>query len=172
MSLTSDIFLLKQVPFFADFNEDQLRLLAFGAESRMYRAKQVIFRQGDLADSGFVLTQGQVRMTISQDGFDQQSQILGVGSLIGEMALMAETRRSAMATAIEDVKVIQIRRILFRRVMDEYPDLAALMQERLAGRLANLVGDLEHVRSILGGDTGEPLSMEQVEDFVSRGKSS
>ena len=97
MSLTSDIDLLKQVSFFSEFNEDQLRLLAFGAESRVYRAKQVIFRQGDLADSGFVITTGQVRMTISQDGFDQQSQILGPGSLIGEMALLAETRRSAMA---------------------------------------------------------------------------
>ena len=70
----------------------QLRLLAFGAEMRAYRAKQVIFRQGDLADSGFVITEGQIRMTISENGFDLQSQILGPGSLIGEMALMAETR--------------------------------------------------------------------------------
>ena len=33
------------------------------------RAKQVIFRQGDLADSGFVITEGQIRMTISENGF-------------------------------------------------------------------------------------------------------
>ena len=87
MSLTSDIDLLRQVPFFAEFGEDQLRLVAFGAETRVYRAKQVIFRQGDLADSGFVITEGRVRMTISVDGVDQQSQTLDVGGLIGEMAL-------------------------------------------------------------------------------------
>lgn len=168
MSLTSDIDLLKQVSFFSEFNEDQLRLLAFGAESRVYRAKQVIFRQGDLADSGFVITTGQVRMTISQDGFDQQSQILGPGSLIGEMALLAETRRSAMATAIEDVKVIQIRRILFRRVMDEYPELAYLMQDRVAARLARLVDDLEQVRAKLGSDDYEAMSLEDVNAFVER----
>ena len=34
MSLTSDIDLLKQVPFFDNFDNDQLRLLAFGAEMR------------------------------------------------------------------------------------------------------------------------------------------
>ncbi|WP_320144312.1 cyclic nucleotide-binding domain-containing protein [uncultured Cohaesibacter sp.] len=169
MSLTSDIDLLKQVPFFDNFDNDQLRLLAFGAEMRAYRAKQVIFRQGDLADSGFVITEGQIRMTISENGFDLQSQILGPGSLIGEMALMAETRRSAMATAIEDVKVIQIRRVTFRRVMDEYPELAAIIHDRVAGRLAGLVDDLEKVRSKLGHDAEEEMSLEDAEAFVKRG---
>ena len=169
MSLTSDIDLLKQVPFFDNFDNDQLRLLAFGAEMRAYRAKQVIFRQGDLADSGFVITEGQIRMTISENGFDLQSQVLGPGSLIGEMALMAETRRSAMATAIEDVKVIQIRRVTFRRVMDEYPELAAIIHDRVAGRLAGLVNDLEKVRSKLGHEAEEEMSLEEAEAFVKRG---
>ena len=168
MSLMNDIDLLRQVPFFADFNEDQLRLLAFGAESRMYRAKQVIFRQGDLADSGFVIIQGQVRMTISQDGLDQDSQILGPGSLIGEMALMAETRRSAMATTLEDVKVIQIRRALFRRVMDEYPDLAALLHGRLSTRLGNMVQDLEQIREMIDRAPGQASSLDEVAAFVQR----
>ena len=101
--------------------------------------------------------------------FDLQSQILGPGSLIGEMALMAETRRSAMATAIEDVKVIQIRRVTFRRVMDEYPELAAIIHDRVAGRLAGLVDDLEKVRSKLGHDAEEEMSLEDAEAFVKRG---
>lgn len=168
MSLTSDIDLLRNVPFFADFSEDQLRLMAFGAESRMYRAKQVMFRQGDLADSGFVISEGQVRMTITVDGVDQQSQILGPGSLIGEMALLAETRRSAMAAAIEDVKVIQIRRILFRRVMDEYPDLAVQLRDKLAGRLSNMVQDLEQVRSMLDRNQAADMSLEEVAAFADK----
>ena len=170
MSLTSDIDLLRRVPFFSDFNEDQLRLLAFGAESRAYRAKQVIFRQGDLADSGFVIAQGQIRMTISQNGLDIQSQILGVGSLVGEMALLAETRRSAMATAIEDVKVVQVRRILFRRVMDEYPDLANVMHRRLSERLNAMVSDLEGIRSRLEDNRAAPMSLEDVAEYVGRGE--
>ena len=168
MSLTSDIDLLGKVPFFAGFSEDQLRLMAFGAESRMYRAKQVMFRQGDLADSGFVITEGQVRMTITVDGVDQQSQILGIGSLIGEMALMAETRRSAMATAVEDVKVIQIRRVLFRRVMDEYPDLAVQLQGKLSSRLVDLVSDLEAVQRKLEGGQSAEMSLEEVAAFADK----
>ena len=168
MSLTRDIDLLRNVPFFADFSEDQLRLMAFGAESRMYRAKQVIFRQGDLADSGFVVSEGQVRMTITVDGVDQQTQVLGPGSLIGEMALMAETRRSAMAAAIEDVKVIQVRRILFRRVMDEYPDLAVQMQSKIAGRLTGLVSDLENVRQMLERNEAVDMSLEEVAAFADK----
>ena len=168
MSLTSDIDLLRNVPFFAEFSEDQLRLMAFGAESRMYRAKQVIFRQGDLADSGFVISEGQVRMTITVDGVDQQSQILGPGSLIGEMALLAETRRSAMAAAIEDVKVIQIRRILFRRVMDEYPDLAVHLRDKLANRLGDMVQDLEQVRAMFDRNQAAEMSLDEVTAFVNK----
>nr|WP_321442767.1 cyclic nucleotide-binding domain-containing protein [uncultured Cohaesibacter sp.] len=168
MSLTSDIDLLRNVPFFAEFSEDQLRLMAFGAESRMYRAKQVMFRQGDLADSGFVISEGQVRMTITVDGVDQQSQILGPGSLIGEMALLAETRRSAMAAAIEDVKVIQIRRILFRRVMDEYPDLAVHLRDKLANRLGDMVQDLEQVRAMFDRNQAAEMSLDEVAAFANK----
>lgn len=166
MSLDNDIDLLKQVPFFSDFNEDQLRLLAFGAETRIYRAKQVLFRQGDLADSGFVLVKGQVRMTISQDGRDIDTQNLGVGSLIGEMALVAETRRTALATATDDVRAIQIRRVLFRRVMDEYPQLAAVIHDRLATRLGNLVRDLEHIREKIDQVPSQPSSLEDAMAFA------
>ena len=70
-----------------------------------------------------------------------------------------------MATAIEDVKVIQIRRVTFRRVMDEYPELAAIIHDRVAGRLAGLVDDLEKVRSKLGHDAEEEMSLEDAEAF-------
>lgn len=166
MSLDRDIDLMRQVPFFADFGEDQLRLLAFGAETRVYRARQVMFRQGDLADSGFVLIDGQVRMTISEDGIDVQNQVLGPGSLIGEMAMLAETRRVAMATALEDVRAIQIRRVLFRRVLDEYPDLAAKIHAHMSSRLANLVSDLETVTTMIDRAPDEPASLEEAMAFA------
>ena len=66
------------------------------------------------------------------------------------------------------MKVIQIRRILFRRVMDEYPELAYLMQDRVAARLARLVDDLEQVRAKLGSDDYEAMSLEDVNAFVER----
>ena len=166
MSLDRDIDLLRQVSFFADFNDDQLRLLAFGAETRVYRARQVMFRQGDLADSGFVITEGQVRMTISEEGRDVDSQMLSVGSLIGEMALVAETRRSAMATATDDVRAIQIRRALFRRVMDEYPDLAVKLHDRMAARLSNLVADLDTVTGMIDQSPDTPASLEEAMAFA------
>ncbi|MCT4655635.1 MAG: cyclic nucleotide-binding domain-containing protein [Cohaesibacter sp.] len=171
MSLINEIELLRGVPFFADFTEDQLRLLAFGAETRSYRARQVLFRQGDLADSGFIIAEGEVRMTISQDGMDLDSQHLYPGSLIGELALIAETRRAAMATAVEDLRVIQIRRSLFRRVMDEYPGLAGQIQDRMASRLANLVGDLDQVVDILDRLPQEPASMEDAMAFAMKDNS-
>jgi CRP-like cAMP-binding protein len=166
MSLDSEIDFMRQVPFFADFTDEQLRLLAFGAETRSYRAKQVLFRQGDLADSAFIIMDGEVRMSISSDGRDLDSQHLYPGSLIGELALVAETRRSAMATAVEDLRVIQIRRSLFRRVMDEYPGLAEEIHNRMSSRLGNLVADLQQVVDMFDGLPQEPASMEDAMTFA------
>ncbi|MCV6546709.1 MAG: cyclic nucleotide-binding domain-containing protein [Cohaesibacter sp.] len=166
MSLNSEMDLMRQVPFFADFTDDQLRLLAFGAETRSYRAKQVLFRQGDLADSAFIVLDGEIRMTISSDGRDLDSQHLYAGSLIGELALVAETRRTAMAIAVEDLRVIQIRRSLFRRVMDEYPELAEEIHARMSSRLTNLVADLQQVVDMLDGVPQEAASMEDAMTFA------
>ncbi len=45
MALTDDIMLLGQVPLFAGFSDDQLRLIAFGAERRRVAAGQTLFRE-------------------------------------------------------------------------------------------------------------------------------
>lgn len=147
MSLETDVRLLASVPMLSEFSEDKLRLLAFSAENRSYRDGQAVFVAGDRADAGIVVAEG--RIALVQPGRGDPSAIVGPGTLVGELALIAEGERVQTATAVGDVQVIIIRRQLFRRMLEEYPDIAARIRDRLAFRLVETTRSLGIVRDRL-----------------------
>ncbi len=132
MSLARDIELLRKVALLSDFPEDQLRLLAFSAENVSYRDGQVLFAEGERADCGYVIADGKVLM----ERGDPAEQIgeFGPGTLIGETALLIETRRPARAVAVGATEAIRIRRALFKRMLEEFPEIAGRMFEGHAAR--------------------------------------
>ncbi|MFB2602145.1 cyclic nucleotide-binding domain-containing protein, partial [Rhizobium phaseoli] len=94
MALTDDIHLLSQLPLFKDMSEDQLRLIAFGADRRMIAAGQMLFRQGAPAESAYVVLSGSlVLSTTSSDGMQRADAVAGPGTLISELALVTLVER-------------------------------------------------------------------------------
>jgi CRP-like cAMP-binding protein len=147
MSLEDDMALLSRVAMFADMDRDALRLLAFAAETRQLRAGDVLFRKGDLSDGGYVVTLGSVALI--EDDTKTADAIIGPGALIGEIALISETRRPATAIAREPTTVLRLSRGMFRRTMEEYPELAQRLAADLRHRIAAMSGDLAKVKRSL-----------------------
>lgn len=142
MSLESDIAVLGSVPLFAGLDGDQLRLLAFGAEHRRLRAGETLFRMAARSDAGFVVVSGEVEL-LRQKGKEQVSAgIFGPGTLLGEFALLTETRRPATAVTRTDCDFIRIARPLFRRMLEEYPEIALRLHERIADDLARMTAEI------------------------------
>ncbi|MCJ8309349.1 MAG: cyclic nucleotide-binding domain-containing protein [Rhizobiaceae bacterium] len=147
MGLDSDIRLLSRVRLFAGFEPDHLRLLAFGAEARALAKGTRLYRQDDLSDGGFVVVRGNVDLISGlNDGVISSH---GTGSLIGEMALISETRHAATAIATENTEVLKITRPLFRRMLNEYPQLAVLLQQRIGEAVSEFAEKLDIVRAKL-----------------------
>ena len=142
MSLESDIAVLREVPLFADLTDDQLRLLAFGAEHRRLRKGEVVFRATARADAGFVIASGEIALQKGAVGSEQTLGRFGPGSLIGELALITETRRPAHAVAATDCDLIRITRTLFHRMLEEYPEIAFALHEKLADQLGQMTADI------------------------------
>ncbi|KAB0681445.1 cyclic nucleotide-binding domain-containing protein [Aureimonas leprariae] len=142
MSLESDIAVLASVPLFAGLDGDQLRLLAFGAEHRRLRRGETLFRMAARSDAGFVVVTGEVEL-LRQKGETQISAgVYGPGTLLGEFALLTETRRPATAVTRTDCDFIRIARPLFRRMLEEYPEIARKLHERIADDLARMTADI------------------------------
>ncbi|MBO0346722.1 Crp/Fnr family transcriptional regulator [Roseibium limicola] len=145
MSLTDDISLLQQIPVFADFADDHLRLLAFSAESLDYRSGSTLFDEGERADGGLVVAEGAVSLLKrGPDGFDEVDKAT-VGTLLGETALLVDTKRPCRAVAVGGVRVIRIRRALFKRMVQEYPELAQRLFNKQAQRFQTTVSALRPI---------------------------
>src|SRR6478736_6842976 len=121
MALNNDIETLSKVPLFAAFDREALRLVAFSAESRIFRAGDVVFRKGEPSDGGYVVMSGMVALDAADDG-SPTSHLAGPGSLIGEIALIIDTERPATAIVREPATLMKVTRRVFRKVLEEYPD--------------------------------------------------
>jgi CRP-like cAMP-binding protein len=79
--------------------------------------------------------------------------VVGRGALVGELALITETRRPATATALEPSTVLRIPRSLFLKMLDGYPSAAEKLRDILASRSRQSASDIYGVLGIL--DAGE-----------------
>jgi CRP-like cAMP-binding protein len=149
MTIEDDIALLEGVPTLALLGREPLRILAIGAESRYVHDGEVLFRQGDVADGGYVVQEGSFHLASERSGKAVRTTVVGPGTLIGELALITETRRPLTATAQEPSSVIRIPRPLFLKMLEGYPDLAYRLREAMAARAIEMVGELGFVRGLL-----------------------
>ena len=99
---------------------DALRILAIGAESRYVHKGEVLFLAGEPADCGYVVQEGSFQLASRLQSWPADV-IVGPGTLLGELALIAETKRPATATASEPSTVIRISRSLFLKMLEGYP---------------------------------------------------
>ena len=86
--------------FSARLEPAALRILAIGAESYRVEPGEVLFAAGDNAEGAYVVQRGSFSLRPERSG--EAEVLAGPGTLLGESALLAETRRPATATARED----------------------------------------------------------------------
>ncbi|MDF1608232.1 cyclic nucleotide-binding domain-containing protein [Hoeflea sp. YIM 152468] len=152
MALNDDIALLSSVSLFRDIGEDKLRLIAFGAERRKLQAGQMLFREGSPADCAFVVALGRFELSRgSKAGPAVQLGFAETGTLLGELAMVTAVNRSMTAIAPDTAEVIRINRPLFRRMLEEYPDIAGIVRQRINDNLAALNADLGRIAERFSG---------------------
>jgi CRP-like cAMP-binding protein len=154
MTIEDDIAFLERIPIFRRLGSGALRIVAIGAESYSVEAGQVLFTVGETADGGYIIQRGS--FSLSTERGNESEVVAGPGTLLGEMSLIAETKRPATARAREDSVVLRISRSMFLRMLEGYPDAAQRLRELLASRADQWSRDVENVRAALARDGGEP----------------
>ncbi|MBZ8135057.1 Crp/Fnr family transcriptional regulator [Afifella sp. IM 167] len=149
MSLGSDVQLLREAPFFSAFTEEHLRLIAFSAESRTLRKGETMVEAGRPLHSAYLVSSGELMATPAaaarRENTEDEGRRLGRGALIGELALITETRAYETLVATEPSAVLQIRRSVFRRLFDEYPEIAEALRDKLTESLTDTVGRIRDI---------------------------
>lgn len=107
-------------------------------------AGHVLFRQGEVPDSAFLIEEGEVEVRVRQGETEIVLSVLGAGDLVGEMAVIDASARTATATAITDCVLYRIDgRQIGERLSAADPIVRALLEgqlKRYRGALAALQG--------------------------------
>src|ERR1043165_7829194 len=148
MSIEDDIAFLQRVPALAVLGRDALRILAIGTENRYIHEGVTLFGEGEQADGAYVVQEGSFDLVTRENG---AATVVGPGALIGEVALISETRRPVSAVAREPSSVVRIPRQLFLKMLESDPDAALRMRDALAARVNQTASEFARVRAGLAG---------------------
>lgn len=149
MTIEADIAFFERVPTLSMLGRGALRILAIGAESRYVHSGETLFTAGDEADSGYVVQEGSFSLASSASD-NAKIVTIGVGALLGELALFTETARPVTATALEPSTVLRIPRPLFLKMLEGYPEAATRLRDVLAKRITESERDMQKIRTVLG----------------------
>lgn len=121
---------------FNNLSKEELNQLAQIARERRFDRGQVIFYEGDLGGSLYIIVTGSVKIVIMAD--DGREHILGLlhqGDFFGEVSLIDGEPRSATAIALDNVSVVMISRDDFIRLLRENPEMSLKIMVTLCERL-------------------------------------
>ena len=117
-------------------------IMKLGELGRVYRAGEVIVRQGQPGDCMYVIQSGKVEVIREEHGKEVKLAELGEGDFFGEMALFDKDVRSATVRPLGEVRVLTIDKKMFLRKIHEDPSLAFRIMQRMSGRIRELNGEL------------------------------
>ena len=114
-----------------------------GRKIAKYQTQQVLFSQGDAADSVFYVQMGKVKLTVvSAQGKEAVVALLGVDEFFGEGCLAGQPRRIATATAMMECEIMRLEKAAILRVLREEPSFSEMFVSHLLARSIRVEADL------------------------------
>jgi CRP/FNR family cyclic AMP-dependent transcriptional regulator len=108
-----------------------------------YRKDQIVYTQGEPADSVFYIQSGKVKKTvISEQGKEAVVALLGTGDFFGEGCLTGQQLRLSTVSAMTECVIVRIAKADITRVIHEEPAFAELFIAHLLARNSRVEEDL------------------------------
>lgn len=136
MVATVSTAVLKAVPLFSSFPEDQLRMLASVVTRKSVSRSTIVMAGGDPTDSLYIVLSGRLKVMMSDaEGKEVILSILGPGEFFGEMGLIDDAPRSASVVAIEPCELLSITKRDFKKCLSDNFEMTMAVMRGLVRRL-------------------------------------
>jgi CRP/FNR family transcriptional regulator, cyclic AMP receptor protein len=136
-TVDESVRLLAATEVFGDVEPRELEEVAKVAVPRHWDRGEVIFREGDVGDTCYLLRSGAILLTREhQDGRRVALAELRAGALFGELAMFRGERRSATAEIVEPASALALLATDMQRLIRRNPDLALKLLANLAERVS------------------------------------
>jgi NTE family protein len=125
---------LRNVPLFAALSAEMREEVARLAAEVSLAREEWLFREGDAADGVYVVRVGHLEV-IDEEGEPQRINTLTRGAVLGELALLSDSVRSASVRALRDTELLKIDRASFDSLLRREPELALSLTRVLSAQL-------------------------------------
>lgn len=115
------------------------QIVAVG-QTRVFERDEIVFRQGDAAESLFLIQFGLLQFLFRQPGKEKEIELaqLGAGRIVGDITINERlTRRSASAVALERSELLEIRSDALSFYLECNPAVADRFYLEMARQLLN-----------------------------------
>lgn len=107
-------------------------------ERKIYAENTMIFHEGDMAYTAFLLKRGKVEISVMKEGRKIVLSHVGPNQLFGELALIDKSPRSATARALETCEVILVKQQDIERMLGGVDEFIRYWIEYLTERVRDL----------------------------------
>jgi CRP-like cAMP-binding protein len=129
---------IRTLPLFRGLAPRDLELLASRCHRRSFTPQEIVFGQGDRAESLFILISGKVAIRFKpHDGELLTVSTISPGGVFGWSAALDRAAYTSCAVALEPSEAIGISGADLRHLCSTHPRTGVLILERLAGVIAD-----------------------------------
>ncbi|ESA33064.1 small-conductance mechanosensitive channel [Leptolyngbya sp. Heron Island J] len=145
--------MLRQVSYFANFSDLELRqLIEIGYRQRSH-AGTTLFHEGDAGNSFYILLEGKIE--ILAEKLNRHLATIEPGQFFGEVALLLGVPRTAMARVAEDALLFVINQPSFSDLLRRYPELSNHVVQTMAQHREELAQRQREMRALNLVDSSE-----------------
>lgn len=128
--------MLNVIPLFSDLTPKQLDSIGTHMAMRVYEKGDVILRQGEVADTLYIIVAGQVKVFMSDESHREVIiNTLSAGEFFGEIPLFDQEPRSASVAALERCHIQSLSYPAFQKIIERSPEIARKLMATMATRL-------------------------------------
>ena len=151
---------IRDIPAFVELTDEQSNLLAARLGVQTFDRSDLIFDQGSMGSTLYIIVDGQVRIfTVNETGQELAVTIFRKGDFFGELALLDGQPRSASAEAMQVTTTLTLHRSGFLDLIGTCPPVAVAVLEALASRL-------RHTNNYVENLTSQPAPQRVVQQLV------
>ncbi len=147
----SDPGVLKSCALFSGFSETGLLVLSKITQQRSIPAGTPIFVENMVAESMFIIKQGEVSLSIKDEkGKDHALEIISGTEAFGELSLLIGGQRMVTATAVSDCELLEISRRDFAKLQKQKPQACLKLMIKIVANFGKKISNCrEYLKPIL-----------------------
>lgn len=152
----------KQGDIFWGMNKEFVGEIMKAALTESYSKGDILFRTGDPADHFFILTKGQIKLSIGDNGHSVYI-VSKAGEAFGWSSLIGRDAYSATAECLSPTKLLKMGGDELQKILEKDADNGMIFYKRLSGILGNrLLQSYKMISSATRADTSMSFGTGQV----------